>query len=205
MRSLISGRQVGEQAVGGVLEQCVVTPAVPELLHHVDEFLGALVALAMAEMLRAPMVARFAVADRSDHVPGRTAAADMVDIGQLPRRSVRRRVGRRHGAPDADMVGHRRQRRQQCQGFGANHRAVLHGVGEVAAVVVVDRQFVGDEQQIEARRFRALGDFLVQPPVDAAAGRRIGMAPAALVGAGSKYSARCIMAWPPCRRWRPGR
>lgn len=73
----------------------------------------------------------------------------MVEIGKHPGRAVGAGIGRGDGAAEANPVGYRCQRRQERQRFGPCDQPVLDGVGEVLAVIVVNRKFVGDEDHVQ--------------------------------------------------------
>jgi hypothetical protein len=84
-----------------------------------------------------------------DDVPAGAAAADMVQRGEAAGDVVGLVVGGRGGRHQADMLGHRRQRRQQGEGLERGHR--------VAALQrrhrhVQHRQVVGHEEGVELAR-----------------------------------------------------
>lgn len=66
-------------ARGAVGDDGVVLPAVPQLGDHVDELLGAPVALLVAGRLVEPEVVRGVLAERRHDVPPRAAVRDAVE------------------------------------------------------------------------------------------------------------------------------
>ena len=83
--------RIGEPPALLVDDQRAVFPGIPVAEHDLHEFVGAVVAQVVLEMLLAPHVVRFAVVDRGHHVPGGAAAWSS---GRGWRSGARRRTAR---------------------------------------------------------------------------------------------------------------
>jgi hypothetical protein len=123
----------------------------------------------MGQVLGLAEVLGRALQPRGDHVPAGAAAADVVQRGELPGHVEGLGIGDAERGHQADVLGHRRQGRQDGDR--------LEAVEVVRAGLGVDRQAVGDEQEVELALFGQLGGAAVVLEVGAGAGLGVRMAP----------------------------
>lgn len=100
-----------------VVDDGVILPAVPQLLHNVDEFVRFLVSQLMLGMRRHAEVVRRR-ARPGDNIPAGPAFADMIQRGEFAGDVERLVVGRAYRRDQADMLrpaGQRRQLRERLQ------------------------------------------------------------------------------------------
>ena len=140
-----------------VADKGVVVPAVPQPFDDLDEFDGAVVALAVLVMLLAAEIVGFVDGRRRHDVPAGAAAADMVERGEFAGDVIGLVVARRRGGAEADMLGDDGERRQQGQRIEIGH--VLRPAGERGEPAVAHRNRVGDEHQVELTALGGLGDL----------------------------------------------
>ena len=135
-----------EAAVLLVEHEGIVVPAIPQAAHHVDELARAPVALVLRQVLLAAEILRFGVVGRRHQIPARAAAADQIERREAARDVIGLVVGRRRRADEADVLRHRRERREQ------RHRLDPRDVGRARqgfAIVALAGQRVGRKHQIE--------------------------------------------------------
>lgn len=146
-----------EDARGTVLDDGLLTPAVPQLGHHVDRLLGDAVALVVVDHTAGAEVVRGGLGEAGHEIPAGPAPAEVVQRKQLSRQVIRVSQGRRSGDHQADPLGDRGQRRGRGQGFEVLGRLVRPG-GRRTVV-----EPVGEEHRVEGPGLRGLR-VLDQPP-----------------------------------------
>ena len=122
----------------------LVAPAIPQAAHHIDEFFRDLVAQLVVWM-RAAEVAAGGGRRGRDRVPGRPAAADVIQRCENARNRVGIAVGRRHGRGETNMRRRHRQRREQRQ------RLQAASIGWMVAQI--GGQAVAQKQEVEQPPF----------------------------------------------------
>ncbi|MCY1172334.1 hypothetical protein D9M73_124670 [compost metagenome] len=137
-----------------VEQQGIVVPAIPQRAHDIEIFMCPRIAVGMVELRVQPEIARLAIGRGGHAIPSGTPAADLVERGEFAGEMVRREIGRRHRRNQADLLRHRRKRRQKRQGFKIIDRRDLLGERPLTK----GRDIVGQEQRIELRRLRRLGE-----------------------------------------------
>ena len=118
--------------------------------HDFHEFVGAVVAQIMLEMLVAPHIVGFAVVHRSDDVPGGAAVGHQIEGGEAARHVERFVIGGRAGRCQPELLGdhaHRGQHHDRIHLHAAD--AVFDGVGVIVAVTVRHRQAIVEERHVE--------------------------------------------------------
>ncbi len=145
----LAGLEVGNDGV--------VAPAIPQTAHHIDEFFRDLVAVLVVRM-RAAEIAAGGGRRGGDRVPGRPAAADVIQRCEDARDGVGIAVGRRHGRGETDMRRRHRQRREQRQ------RLQAAGVGRVVAQI--GGEAVAQKQEVEQPPFGDGGHALLHSDVE---------------------------------------
>ncbi len=158
---------------GAVVEHRVLAPAVPQSVHDGHEFLGAGIAVLVADLAGIAEIARRRRQPRGHDVPAGPPVADMVDRGELPRQVERLGIGRRAGRDQADTAGRHRQRGQHRDRFEPGARRLRR--------VLAERELIGEEDRVEFRRFRLARQILVVADVGQRQRRRVRMPPRRLV------------------------
>jgi hypothetical protein len=157
---LVHPVRIGERVGGGVADDGTVLPAVlPQRAGHRHVLVGPVVAGVVVEMLAQPVgVGRAQV--RGDDVPADPAAGEVVQRAEQPGALVRGVVGGGVGDREAEVLGHRRERRQQQDRVdGRDLHRVPHGRLPGRPVGVVDTVDVGEEQRVDPGRLQPLGDL----------------------------------------------
>jgi hypothetical protein len=160
---------IEEHAAGLVVDQGVVFPAVPETLDDVQILGRQAVAGVVRQMLGLAEVLGRAFQPGGDDVPAGAAAADVVQRGELAGHVEGLGIGDAERGHQADVLGHRGQGRQDGDR--------LEAVQIVRAGLGVDRQAVGDEQEVELALLGQLGGAAVVLEIGAGAGLGVGMTP----------------------------
>ena len=132
------------------LDRVRVPAAFPQLIGHVQEFVGAVVALVVRDLPGQPHGARRALQVAGDDVPAHAALGQVVQRGEAARQQIGRLVGQVYGDAKAQVARGRRHGRHdqqrvvdgQLDGFAQGQ------VGRVL-VHVVHADDVGQEQAIE--------------------------------------------------------
>jgi hypothetical protein len=155
--------RISELAGCLVEHQRIVIPAVPKFAHRLQEFIGAVVARVMFQMLVKAEVARLGMIQRGHHVPGDTSGGQLIQCREQPRDVKGRVIGGGNRRAESQALGHRRH--------GGNHRtrfqgnsaltAIAHPGFQVVAVAVLDGQSVRQKQQIKLAPLQRAGDVLV--------------------------------------------
>ncbi len=154
--------RIGEAAALLVDDQRAVFPGVPVAEHDLHEFVGAVVAQVMLEMLGAAHIVRFAVIDRGDDVPGGAAMGHEIEGGEAARHIERLEIGGRAGGAEAEPVGHHPHRGQHQDRVHLHAAdAVFDGVGVVVAVAVGHRQPVVEKRHVKFSGFENPRDLLI--------------------------------------------
>src|SRR5690606_15927296 len=156
-------------------------------LHHIEEFLGALVAFAVVRQRVLVEVQRLGRRRGGHQVPAGAAVGDPVQRGELAGQVVGLVVGGAHGADQADTLGHRRQGGQQGERFqsgaAGGERQLLQAGTTVAGG---GGHRVGDEDGVERGRFGGAGHSHIFLKVVVGMGRHIRAAPGGDVVAGGQ-------------------
>ena len=165
--------RIEEDARRLVAHEGVVLPAVPQPAHHLDEFRGAAIALVIVGRRVVVEILCLHRRYRGDDVPAGTAAAQMVERGELPRDVKRLAVGGRERGDKADALCRHRQGGEQ------RDRLKARGVGKPAErarrfVVLANSDRVGKEDHVELSSLGGLRDLDGVLDVRAAIGRNIG-------------------------------
>ncbi len=158
--------RVGVDAPLAVGDHRVVVPgAFPELVEHVQVFVGDLVAAVVGHLVVQAEVARGVGQVGGDDVPADAAAGQVVEGAHAPGEGEGRLVGGGEGGAEAQVAGHRGHRRDDQQRVVAGH---LHGFAQgrlgAAAEAVVDAHHVGQEDAVEGAVLQQLRQF--RPVVD---------------------------------------
>ena len=102
-----------------------------------------------------PEVERILGAPRGDHIPPRTAAAEMIEGEKLAREVEGLAVGRRSGGDEPDVARHRRERGEQRDRLELGAVALPHQrAGRIVAAA--DRELIGHEHEVEFSAFGRL-------------------------------------------------
>ena len=170
------------EAAAAVAHEGVVVPRIPQLVHHVDELAGLLVALGVGRQHGMAEVARGVVVGRGDDVPGRASGGDVVERGELARHVVGFGEAGRDRRAEADMrrrareAGKQRDRLQHVH----EHREPAPGM----EIVGPRRGRVGDEEQVEQAALGGLGERAIVGDVGRPLGIGLGMQPRRRMAAG---------------------
>jgi hypothetical protein len=184
-------REVGVDAVRGVLDDGARLPAAPELPHDVDPLVGAVVAEVVLRLLVEAVVPGCEVGTGGDHVEAESPVREVLQRREQAGRGVRLPEARRDGRHDADPLRRAEQVRHERERVVLRHepgRREVH-LGR-AAVGVGHGDAVLDDQQVEPRALeradRVLVDRGLLPVVPDAVGR---VAPALHAEAGAEEPA----------------
>ena len=120
-------------------------PAIPQLRHYLDEFVGAIVALIDSGLPLLSEIRCRCRRPRGYDIPTDAAAAQMVERRELPREIVGLAVGRRSGGDQPDPVGQSGEGAEQHQRLELTTR----GMSEVFSKC----DMVGEENRVQFRRF----------------------------------------------------
>ena len=170
-------RRIGKDAARAIAHRRVVLPAsFPELVDHLHIFVRDVVAVVMRGLPVLAGAARGAVEIAGHHVPADPPFGEMVERRHSPRKRIGRLERQIAGDAEAEILRHRRHRRDQKQRLV---RRRLRGMAQcrVRATTehVVDPEHVGQEQAIEAAALERLGklDPVRQPVIFAGAVARM--------------------------------
>ena len=153
---------IGEHGVGPVEDEGVVLPGVPQPGGGLEELVGPVVALVVAEVLGEPEVLGLAVVDRGDHVPGGPAPGQVVEGGEGAGHVERRVVGGGVGGAQADRVGGPGQHAEHDAQVELHRaRPSPHGLGHRSPVDAGHGQPVVEEHHVEAALFEGAPQLLV--------------------------------------------
>ena len=150
-------RGVVEDARLLVADEGVLVPAVPQAEHDFGELDRPLVAIGVRHVLVAAVVQRVLLVVRGHEVPGRAAAADLVERGELAGERIGLVVGRGRCRDEAEMPGYGGQRRQDRHRFELHDLA--HATARVGIALQIDRGGIGEEQEVELAALGELGDL----------------------------------------------
>ena len=168
-----------------IAQRRVVLPAAfPELVDHLHIFVGDFVAVVMPGLLFLAGAARGAVEIAGHNVPADPSLGEMVERRHPPRERIGRLVGQVGGHAEAEMLGHRRHRRDQQQRIVARRlRGVAQRRVRAAAEHVVDAEHVGEKQPVEPAALQRFGqiDPVRQPVIFRRAVARMGPQPRRLM------------------------
>ena len=129
---------IGENAARAVAQHGIVLPAsFPELVDHLHIFVGDVVAVVMRGLLVLAGAAGRAVEIAGHDVPADAPFGQMVERRHPPRERIGRLVGQIGGDAEAEMLGHRRHRRDQQQGIVGRR---LRGVAQRRVGAAADRR-----------------------------------------------------------------
>ena len=148
---------IGENARAGVGHHRAVLPAVPELAHHLDEFVRPGVALGVRRVLVQAEVPGGPFRTGGDDVPAGTPAAQVVQRREEPGRVVRLQVRGAGRADQADPFRGDGDRGQPGERLDPEPGGVLH--------VAFQRRAVRVEHRVQLRRLRPLRELLVEADV----------------------------------------
>ena len=98
-------------------------------------------------MRLATVVQRIGFVVGGDEIPAGAPAADLVERGELAGERIGLVEGGGRGRDEAEMLGHRRQRRQDRHGLELHHLA--HAAARVGVARQVDGGRIGQEQKVE--------------------------------------------------------
>ncbi len=154
-------RGIGVDPVVPVLDHRVVVPGpLPQLVEHVQVLVGDLVAVVVLHLVVVAEVARGVGQVRGDHVPADPPLGQMVQCGHPAGEGERRLVGGGEGGREAEVLRHRRHRRDHQQRVVVGD---LHGLPQCrlrpAAEPVVRADHIGQEHRVEAAVLQQLGQF----------------------------------------------
>ncbi|CUJ73486.1 Uncharacterised protein [Achromobacter sp. 2789STDY5608633] len=144
-------RRIGIDARAPVgAHRAVVPAAFPQLVGHLQELVGAVVALVVRDLFRQAHGARRALQVAGDDVPADAAIGQVVQRRKAARQQVRRLVGQVHRHAETQVAGgggHGGDRQQRVVDRQLD-RLAQRQVGRVL-VHVVDADDVGQEQPVE--------------------------------------------------------
>ncbi len=144
---------IEELAAFDIARKGVVGETVPEAGDDIVELAGALIALAMFDMLLEAEIQRGIRVGRRDDVPARPPGADMVERGEAAGNVIGLVEGRRGGRNEADPLSDGGKRRQQRERLEGGYRLAslqgLHGHVEHC-------QVISHEEGVEFRRLQLL-------------------------------------------------
>ncbi len=130
--------------------------------HHFHEFVGAVVAQIVLEMLIAPHIEGLTVVDGSDDIPCGAAASHQIEGGEPARHVERLEIGGRAGRCEPEFLGdhcHRGQHHDRIHLHAAD--AVFDGMPVIVAVAIRHRQTIVEESHVKFAGFENPGDLLV--------------------------------------------
>ena len=166
---LVDLARVGEVAGLTVEHEGVVVPRVPQAARRLEELVGPVVALVVAQVGLHAVVLRLAVVHRGDDVPGGAATGEVVERGEGPgdveRRVVRRRV---RGAETDRAGGAGDQAEHDAQVELHRAGAPPHRLGDRPAVDAGHGEAVVEEHHVEAALFEDPPELLVVAGVEEA-------------------------------------
>ena len=151
MVQLVDLVRVGEHAADPVEHEGVVLPGVPQSGRGLEELVGPVIALVVAQHLVDTVILRFAVVHRGHNVPRGPATGEMVQGGEGPGHVERRVVGGRVGGAETDRpCGTRQDTEHDAQVELDRAGAVANGLGHRTAVDTGHGQAVVEEHHVEA-------------------------------------------------------
>ena len=161
MRDRMHLRRVGEDAARTVAQDGGVFPAaLPELVDQLHIFIGDLVAVVMRGLLVLAGAARGAVEIAGHHVPADPSLGEVIERRHPPRERIGRLERQVAGDAEAEMLRHRRHRRNQHQRF---IRGGLRGVAQrrvgAGAEHVINAEHVGEKQAVETPALQRPGEI----------------------------------------------
>ncbi len=150
--------RIGKDAARTVAQNGVVLPAsFPQLVDQLHIFVRDLVAVVMRGLLVLAGAARRAVEIAGHHVPADPALGQVIERRHPSGKRVGRLEGEIAGDAKAEILRHRRHRRDQHQGF---IRRRLRGIAQccvrAAAEHVVDAEHIGEKQPVEPAALQRL-------------------------------------------------
>ncbi|HXT93668.1 MAG TPA: hypothetical protein VN714_30935 [Trebonia sp.] len=167
---------VAPHAAFPVTDQRVVRPAVPHPLDHVDELLGPGVAVSLPGMAVLAEVGGYQRGGGGHDVPGRPAAAHVVQRREAAREVPGLAVRGGPGPDQADPAG------DPGQGGQHDHRVEL-SLRQVGHAVLGDGDVIGQEDRVKETALGELADLGVVPKPEDAAHVVAGQPPSRLMGA----------------------
>ncbi len=168
---------VGEVPARLVEQPCVVGPAVPELLHDLDELGRTGVAVFVRRPLVEVEVVCLVLAGGRDDVPTRAPVADVVERGELAGELERLVIGGGRCGDQSDALGEHRDGRKQRDRLEVVAGSVAHVASECEAV--------GKEDRVELPAFGKLCEPRVVACIEGVLRTAVGMAPGRFVVAGA--------------------
>jgi hypothetical protein len=153
--------RIGENPPVAVAQHGVVGPAsLPQLVAHLQIFVGDVVAVVVAGLAGKADVAGAAVEIGGHDVPAGAALGEVVEGREPAGESIGMLERQRGGEPEAEMFRHHRHRGHELERIvDRDLRAIAQRRVEIAAIDVVDAEHVGDEQPVETAALEQLGEF----------------------------------------------
>ena len=176
MRDRVNLARIDKACIELVADIRIVLPAIPQGVHDLRKFPGAVIARLVFKHAGQAEIATRSCIRRGHGVPAGAAAAGMVERREAAGDVVGFVVGRRDGRDQPDM---RRGRSDRCQHDGRLQRhegAVLDAVG--------NRRCVREEDRIELAALGNLRDPHVVPDIEASMRIAIRQSPGGRIGAG---------------------
>ncbi len=176
---------IGKNAARAIAQHGAILPAAfPELVDQFHIFVGDLVAVVMRGLLVLAGAARGAVEIAGHHVPADPALGQVIERRHPPRERIGRLERQIAGDAEAEILRHRRHRRDQHQRLvGRRLRGIAQrGIG-AAAVHVIDAEHVGEEQAVEPPALQCFRQIepIRQPVIVDGAVARMGPQPGRLM------------------------
>ena len=153
---------IGENTTLTILDDGVITPGIPMRQHHFQEFISAVVAQIMFQMIIRAHIMRFTIIQRCHHIPGRAPAQHVIQCRENPRHMEGFVIGGGIGAAEPKLgcsKPHRRQDRNQIKLHHAN--AIAHRFRMVMAKDIGHGEPVIEKRHVKATGFKRAGDALV--------------------------------------------
>ena len=170
---------VGEHAGFAVALHRVILPGtLPELVKHLEVFVGHVVAVVVLELIVVAHVAGGGGQVAGDDVPADAAVGEVVEGRHAPREGVRVLVAGAGRDAESEVVGDGGHRRNEQHRVVHRNLGAMTDRGLVAATVdVVGAEHVGDEDAIEVAAFEELRQLRPVAQVLVAPGLIIGVTP----------------------------
>ncbi len=182
MSEIVEFLRVEIARAGPVTDEGVVVPAIPQAENHFGELDGTVVALAMLEMFLAAEIIGLCDICGGDDIPARAAVADMVERRVFARNVIRLIVASGGGRDQADMLGHRSNRRQQCDRLEIGH--ILRPAAQRLEVAVSGGECIGEKHQVELAALSRLRELDIMFDIGACVDLCLWMQPGGDVMAG---------------------
>ncbi len=159
MRDRVNLRCVDKACVKLVADKGIILPAIPQRVHDLRKFLGAVIARLVLKHAGQTEIATRSCIRRGNSVPARAAAAGVVERRKASGDVVGLVVGRRGGRDQPDIFRGSSDRRQRDRRFHRHEGAILDAIG--------DCRRIGEENRVELSALGNLRDTNIVPNIEA--------------------------------------